>query len=74
MTGLTANPAAAGNAETDGAATKKENIAFVYFSATGTTEKMAKSAAADGYPVYGKLGFKDKAQKYTDMRITFPSC
>lgn len=24
-----------------------------------------------GYPIYKKLGFEDKVQKYTDMRIKF---
>ena len=26
-------------------------------------------ATADGYPLYRKLGFEDKVQKYTDMRL-----
>ena len=26
-------------------------------------------ATAEGYPIYKKLGFEDKAQKYTDMRL-----
>ena len=26
-------------------------------------------ATQEGYPIYKKLGFEDKAQKYTDMRL-----
>ncbi len=26
-------------------------------------------ATDEGYPIYKKLGFEDKAQKYTDMRL-----
>ena len=33
--------------------------------------RISLCATSDGYPVYRKLGFKDKVQKYTDMRITF---
>ncbi len=28
-------------------------------------------ATSDGYPIYSKLGFQEKEQKYTDMRYTF---
>ena len=27
------------------------------------------AATDEGYPIYKKLGFEDKAQKYTDMRL-----
>lgn len=26
-------------------------------------------ATDEGYPIYKKLGFEDKVQKYTDMRL-----
>jgi len=29
------------------------------------------NATNQGYPIYKKLGFEDKSQKYTDMRIKF---
>ncbi|MBR5097007.1 MAG: GNAT family N-acetyltransferase [Treponema sp.] len=29
------------------------------------------NATDKGYPIYKKLGFEDKSQKYTDMRIKF---
>jgi GNAT superfamily N-acetyltransferase len=29
------------------------------------------SATAEGYPIYSKLGFKDKEKRYTDMRYNF---
>ena len=42
---------------------------MIYYAAEHKISRIDLMATDEGYPIYKKLGFEDKVQKYKDMRL-----